>query len=338
MPPGNASARSLSATGILQALAALLLLASCIGFLGAGWWPFDLASHFRIQYFAALVLTGGTSLLFKRRRLAFASLAGALLNAAVILPLWIPPAAPLPTQGQRLRAMTFNIHTANADKAGAIEVVRASDADVVALLEVDQAWMIAIRNLRDGYPFAVEEPREDNFGICLLSRWPIKDATIHHWGQSEVPSIEARLETNGVSVTVIATHPLPPAGRERALMRDEQLDLLAAHLPTINGLVVVMGDLNTTPWGASFRDLLARSGLRDSARGFGWQPTWPANLPPLFIPLDHVLVSPEIGVSARSAGSAAGSDHRSVVADLVVPLPDSSRGDPSPSSQNAADR
>jgi endonuclease/exonuclease/phosphatase (EEP) superfamily protein YafD len=311
--------KAVSLVGLSQVLTFLLVSATVAGFLGSVWWMLDLASHFRCQNFVALIAVGLTGLLLKRRRMALVCLVGALLNAAVVVPLWIRIDDGVAATGPHLRVMSFNVHTENSNKAGVVEVVRAANADVVALLEVDPAWMTAIEPLRGDYPFVVQEPREDNFGICLLSRWPIAESKIHRWGEAQAPSIQARLETNGVSLTVIATHPLPPAGRERARMRDEQLQLLADHLATLDSTKIVMGDLNTTPWGASFRQLLSATQLRDSARGSGWQPTWPDFMPLLFIPLDHVLVSPEVGVVSVKTGDAAGSDHRPVIVDLVLP-------------------
>jgi endonuclease/exonuclease/phosphatase (EEP) superfamily protein YafD len=309
----------LSAIGMMQVSTMLLGLATVLGFFGSFWWLFDLAAHFRFQYLGALLLLFVVSLILRRRKLALLCAVFGLINAAVILPLWQPDKSAIPSAGQRLRVLTFNVHTANGNKTGVLEVIRAAKADVVALQEVDGEWMDALKLLRAEFPFIVEEPREDNFGICVFSRLPITGSNVFHWGGAEVPSISCQVRVEDQTVTVIATHPLPPVGRERSVFRDEQLGLLARHVAGLSGPVIVMGDLNTTPWGVSFRGLLAESGLRDSSRGHGWQPTWPAFMQLLFIPLDHVLVSPNIAVISRSVGKNAGSDHRPVMADLLVP-------------------
>ena len=75
---------------------------------------------------------------------------------------------------------------------------------------------------------------------------------------------------------------------------------------------MVVGDLNCTPWSPHFRRLLRDAGLRDVARGRGLEPTWYPTSLPLGIPIDHVLVSDEIGVANRELGSDLGSDHRPV--------------------------
>ncbi|MCB9898366.1 MAG: endonuclease/exonuclease/phosphatase family protein [Planctomycetes bacterium] len=40
--------------------------------------------------------------------------------------------------------------------------------------------------------------------------------------------------------------------------------------------VAIVGDLNDTPWSTRFAELLTRTGLVDSGRGRGWQPSFPA--------------------------------------------------------------
>jgi endonuclease/exonuclease/phosphatase (EEP) superfamily protein YafD len=83
---------------------------------------------------------------------------------------------------------------------------------------------------------------------------------------------------------------------------------------------MVLGDLNTTSWSPYFRDLVADSGLLDSRRGFGVEPSWPSfGLPLLRIPIDHGLVSPAVSVLDRRIGPAAGSDHLPLVIDFALP-------------------
>ncbi len=72
----------------------------------------------------------------------------------------------------------------------------------------------------------------------------------------------------------------------------------------------------STPWSPHFRRLLRDSELRDVARGRGLSPTWYPTPLPLGIPIDHVLVSDEIGVAQREVGPDLGSDHRAVRVEL----------------------
>jgi endonuclease/exonuclease/phosphatase (EEP) superfamily protein YafD len=76
--------------------------------------------------------------------------------------------------------------------------------------------------------------------------------------------------------------------------------------------------IHFTPFSPIFRQILAVSGLRDSGVDFGWQPFWPTYVPFLWIPIDHVLLSPEAQVHNRATGSFIGSGHYPVFAELSI--------------------
>lgn len=100
-------------------------------------------------------------------------------------------------------------------------------------------------------------------------------------------------------------------------MRNEQLTALAQFVTDIRGPIVLLGDLNTSPWSFFFRRLLEQSGLRDSAKGYGVQPTWPSFFRPARIPIDHCLHSPDMVVTDRRVGEAFGSDHLPLIVELA---------------------
>lgn len=81
---------------------------------------------------------------------------------------------------------------------------------------------------------------------------------------------------------------------------------------------MVLGDLNVTPWSHVFRDLLKRTGLIDSAQGWGIQPTWPSGAVLLRIPIDHCLHSPDVAIVNREIGENVGSDHFPVIVDFFI--------------------
>ena len=60
------------------------------------------------------------------------------------------------------------------------------------------------------------------------------------------------------------------------------------------------------------RQLAANSDLVDSMVGHGIQHTWPRQLWPLRVPIDHLLHSPSLTTTNRRVGPFLGSDHRPV--------------------------
>ena len=82
---------------------------------------------------------------------------------------------------------------------------------------------------------------------------------------------------------------------------------------------MVLGDLNTTPWSARYRALLDDAGLEDTRVGYGLQTSWPSFLPAVLrIPIDHVLVTPDLAAAEREVGPEVGSDHLPVWVELAV--------------------
>lgn len=312
----------------------LALLASLVPVGQRLWWALELPGHFRMQLFLCLTLVGVVMLGCRRAVSVAVFTAGALLNAAFWAPLYLPgpeqvtafapdmqvrAAAAAPalqrasaqagapaTPAAGFRLVTFNVNQVSGDPAAVHAYLAQEDFDVVILLEYGRRMARALADLP--YAFRLERAREDSFGIALLSRLPVTNAQALQLDAVGVPSIRAELAVAGRSVHLLATHPLPPVSADYRASRDRQLAALVHALPAAEA-VVLAGDLNATPWSPQVRRLRRESGLLDSARGFGVQPTWPAPLAPLWIPIDHVLHSHALVVTHHGTGPACGSDH-----------------------------
>ncbi|MEL6340871.1 MAG: endonuclease/exonuclease/phosphatase family protein [Myxococcota bacterium] len=124
------------------------------------------------------------------------------------------------------------------------------------------------------------------------------------------PDVVAELKGG---LLLIATHPIPPIGPDETLARNAQLVELGKKAAESERPVLLVGDLNTTPFSPSFSDLLRHGGFRDSARGHGYAPTWPTFFLPLSIPIDHALHSSNVEIVDRRVGPNIGSDHYPLV-------------------------
>lgn len=314
--------------GLLTAAGNAACAATVLGFLGRFSWAFDLFSHFRVQYLHALLALGILHALGRRRRAALGFLVFACVNLAVVFP-WVAASRAGPgTAAPTLRAMLINVHSRNEDAARATAAIRAEDPDILVLEEINGRWMEDLAWLTASYPHSIVRPREDSFGIGLFSKFPLEYGGVFVSGEAGVPSIAALVSVARTSLLVVATHPLPPAGREYTRWRDDQLDRLPEHVRSPHP-VLLLGDLNVTPWNARFRRLLARTGLRDSSRGFGFQPTWQCGNLFLRLPIDHCLYSEGLVLAGRRVGPDLSSDHRPLIVDFAFraesarPAPDS---------------
>ena len=315
--PSSFLSISIQPWGLLTAVGAVASAATILGFLGKYSWFLDLFSHFRVQYLLGLLVLGVLLLVARRRRTASVFLALACLNAGVVLPLYFGkqprPVGAMPS----IRAMLLNVNTHRGDPERVRHVILGADPDILVLEEISSRWMSDLVWLTNSYPHSVAQPREDNFGIGLFSKLPLAESEVAYIGDADVPSILATINTGRTNVRVVATHPLPPGGRDYSHWRNEQLERLPDYIRSTLP-VLLLGDLNVTSWNYHFRKLLSRSGLRDSAQGYGVQPTWPNYNPILRIPIDHCLHSPDIVIVDRRIGADVSSDHYPVIVDFVI--------------------
>jgi endonuclease/exonuclease/phosphatase (EEP) superfamily protein YafD len=291
---------------------------SLCAFGGRWWWWLELCTHFRPQYFAALAAGAVACLTLKQRFFATLFAVGAAYNLALIVPLYVPADATADNR-KPIRLLVANLLARNEDPARFLRLASETSPDLIVAIEVDSDWLDALEQVAASYPHQIKKPREDSFGIAVFSRLPAEELRIRSIGPAGVPSVFGRFDLGaGEKFCLVATHPLPPVSARKAALRNEQLLTVGQFAATLPEPTVLAGDLNTTSWSPCFCDLLAVSGLRDSRRGFGIQPTWPGRFASIGIPIDHVLVSPEIAVVHRAVGPHIGSDHRPVVIDIVV--------------------
>jgi endonuclease/exonuclease/phosphatase (EEP) superfamily protein YafD len=315
--------------GILSVVVVLTLtlLAATVCAAGARYfWLFDLAVHFRVQY--AVLALSGFVLFFVARAPAWALLALGLAtwNAMYAAPTLVTHPANLPrVAGEaatgdpvRLRVASINVLYANDQYSRVAEFVQRERPDAVAMLEMTAPWRRALAGLDKLYPYRYQTTGIGGRGSTLWSRVPMKNVSVLPIGIRQEPAIQATLEIQGREIRVFAVHTTWPMAPASAGRRNQQLELLAEHARAVTLPLVVMGDMNITPFSPWFQQLLADGGLRSAAEGFGWQASWPSFFLPAGIQIDHALVNSRVAVAHFTTGTATGSDHLPIVADLVL--------------------
>ncbi len=307
-----------SLSRIVTLAGVLLCAATLFGFAGRHSWFLDLFSHFRVQYLVFLTLSGIVLLAARHHKTAALFLVFALINLFQIFPLYLQAQKTPPASALKLRVTLINVNTKLGDAAKVSEFIRQADPDLLVLQETSSRWLKNLAWLHTPYPHSLAEPRDDNFGIAVFSKLPFARSEVVSLLENGVPSIIAEVITKHGELHILATHPLPPVNSDYAGWRNAQLEQLPRFVDATKPTLLI-GDLNITPWNYHFRKLLQQTGLLDSAKGFGVQPSWPNNNPFLRIPLDHVLHSPDIVVLQRTIGPDVKSDHFPVIVDLAIP-------------------
>src|SRR5262245_25998141 len=303
-----------------QGATALAAFATLAGFAGGLWWAFDLFAHFRPQYlFAALVLTVLFALT-RRPGWAAGALTVAVINAVPVVSLYLPRAEP--TAGPApLRLMSFNVFNFNREFDRTLRYVQTESPDVLVLLEVSPAWVPALGTLSRQYPYQWINAGDAATGIAVLSRVRPSNVEQLDLAERRGPAYLLTFERGGTTLAVLGTHLSWPLGRGVAEARNAQLAAIARLARAHPAPLVVVGDLNITPFSPHFRRMLRDGGLRRCA-STGLLPTWPARFVPFYIPIDHCLASANVRAWNFKVGEYLGSDHYPISVEVAA--------DPSP--------
>ena len=296
-----------------------VLLAAAVSTLARSWWIADLVSNLRVQLILGLMATLITSVVARNWKLASVSGVVLLWQASWLWSAFVADSA-LPAGGPAMKVCTINVLSQNTQYDRIIEHLRGADPDVVAVLELSSPLQEKlIQELGARYPYRLLEPHDDgNFGIGLFSRFPLQGARMFHLSAPPVPSIQTAVEWNGGTVQLIVTHPVPPISSRFFRARNLHLNLLAKRVKSLwqnhpDEPVIVVGDLNLTPWSPVFRDFLIAADLHDASRGHGLTPTWYRwPLFPFGLVLDHGLATQDLVCTRRAVHGDVGSDHRPV--------------------------
>ena len=325
--PGVRLLAALAAVGGLLGGAAALL-----AFGADQLWFCDTLAAFRLQLAAGTTLAALTLLVLGRRRVGLLVAVLAAVAWAPVAPLWWAadggasagdaPGASGSTMPV-LRLTTFNQKVGNRRVDEAAEVLRQRPADLVLLQEAERPLVEALTG--DGAPYRVlveafREVAVTSAALLVRRDLPgtleVLDAgLLERDGLWDLPSPWVRLRLDGDPLTILGLRAPPPRGPEESTRARAAVDTAVtwwAEKPDSDALVV-LGDLNATPWNRTHRRLRAALGLEDSSRGNGYQPTFPAARRrhlPLRIPIDHCLHDPALVTRERTLlPGVTGSDH-----------------------------
>lgn len=305
---------------ILTGLVGLLAVATGASLLGAWSWVPALLVHFRPHLAAASLVLLAISGVARRPILALLCLAALAVNGRPLLP-YIGGGASA-AGAENLRLLTLNMHGAATDRQAFRQAIEAQHPDLVVVTEMPGNFD-QIASATSALPsYRVGEPPPSPWAVTLFSRWPVTRWSVDHGADGTAQVISADICDTPAwrgCLRVVALHAPRPFGN-RARRQDEQLEIAATTAASApDHKTILVGDLNLTPWSPAFSRLLERGELRDTGPYRGLLATWLSRLPFVGLLLDHVLVSPSIGILANRLGPDIGSDHLPVIVDLAIP-------------------
>ena len=270
--------------------------------------------------YAVPLLALSVAVLAWRRRWVAACVTAAVLavNIAWLVPLFTHD--PVPAAGTPLTVMTANLRVGAADPATIVATVRARQVDVLALEELtaEEVARLHAAGLDAVLPHRVLRPEDGASGGGLWSRRPL--TALPPW-DSTFAMPAASLVLDGRRIDVRVLHPFPTLLSGSTRFRADYA-ALTSRVRTLDPArpTILLGDLNATRDHSELRDLMGDR-FRDAPElaGSGLLRTWtPSRRTPPLLHLDHVLVDPRFGVAGTAVVDLPGSDHRALVARLVL--------------------
>ena len=306
-----------------------LSLVVALSWLAARHWAFELLTHFNFYFLLASVALALLALSLRQWRTTGLSALIAAASFAVVWPHIRPPPTDLQAQpGPVVRLLWANLHNWKTDLDAMRRLLEAEKPDIAVFTELDPIHDAVLRDVRGLLPFQSPSPRGNAFGVMLLAKKPPESLKFDLTMGDYAPLMVARLCPGEAGcLTLLGLHAWRP-GPSWADARDRQLAHAAAvarqHIDK-GERVVLVGDLNLTPFSLVFDRLIAQSGLRDASilpaerpRTSPWISTWWLANTGIGLPIDHALVSSGIGIVSHRVGPDIGSDHLPLILDLRI--------------------
>jgi endonuclease/exonuclease/phosphatase (EEP) superfamily protein YafD len=210
----------------------------------------------------------------------------------------------LPGQAGGLSVYQKNLWVGNVANADLIADIIDSEADIVLLQEISSRNVALLARLQMAFPYQNLCRFSGGSGIAVLSRWPAIGPGICSDGRGMAG---LQVETPEGRVWALSIHLHWPYPHRQRMLVDALLPIIGA----LDGPVIMGGDFNMVPWGASVRQMAAATGTSPA------RPLFPTILVgPMPLSIDYIL-APGGGLSERRPRL--GSDHYGVLARVALP-------------------
>ena len=283
------------------------------------WWVpvAGLVVSFRPIFALALLPLLLIALVLRQRIIAQLAIVLFTINTIDILLYYIPNA--LLTDQHNVRLLLYNADRNYLPYVGVGDVVTFLEKEqpqIAVLLEIGTEQAAELQAQTEfAHSFAHQDIPTD--GFLILSHYPLLSTEVLSIGAGRRAGV-VTVQVAEEIVTIIAPHPTNPLWSIEE--RDGQIAGLAEWVDSAETPLIIAGDLNITPWSARFKAIeKASANVRHTRYGQGLLPTWTAPIPGLKLPIDHILTSGEIRLHQLSLGDDLGSDHRPLIADLLLP-------------------
>lgn len=234
--------------------------------------------------------------------------------------------------GFEISAATYNLSAGFSQPRPVVDVLKSLDTALIGVQELGRGRAITLRQqLSDQYPYQVFYLAPQYQGLGLLSQYPVLEHYVKRSRVGYLRYLRVVVDVSGMPVAVYVVNPSAPDNHSWPLTynddnREDVINSLLIRLEMETYPVLILCDCNLTDQSDDYRkmDRVLDDAFRQAGWGMGF--TFPVAsdsvilpLPPV-VRLDYIWYSaPFVAVKAYVVNDTGTSDHRPVVARLVVP-------------------
>lgn len=226
-------------------------------------------------------------------------------------------------QEESIGILLANVLIENEEASKLLQIIKEVDPDLILAMEVNQRWVSELQELKKDYPYYIEYPLENAYGMAIYSKFELMDYEIKFLHGKEVPSFHAKvLMPSGRKIRFHGMHPVPPVPsdkypdnvgeKEVALVKVGEM-VAKDSLPSI-----VAGDFNDVSWSKTSRMFEREGDLNNIRIGRGFYNSFNAKSSFLRWPLDHFFVTDDFSLMTLERLEKFNSDHFPMYAKFTI--------------------
>ena len=149
----------------LTYILAFVTMLTIVGFMGQLWWVFDLASHFRPQYFIALVILVVLFAKAKKWKSTGVGIICGLANFMLISPYIGTINSVTEIDKPKIRILSMNLNHTNSSYKKAELIIKKTQPNVLILQELSNSWESALGETLSKFPYFEKLPVNSTYGL-----------------------------------------------------------------------------------------------------------------------------------------------------------------------------
>ncbi|RPI74180.1 MAG: endonuclease, partial [Ignavibacteriales bacterium] len=97
------------------------------------------------------------------------------------------------TDDNLISLLISNVYMENDNYKGLLDLVNKYQPDVLLTLETNEIWREKLKDLNNNYPYKVEYPLENTYGMLLYSRLDLLEPEVKFLIENDIPSIHTKI-------------------------------------------------------------------------------------------------------------------------------------------------